>query len=218
MRNVPACWSSSRAPRNTSDAAEPVAVAASLTPPIWLAISLEPCAADWILRAISCVAAPCARRCFGSAGRPPRFSRRRPTIAAPSNWSALPRGQRGGRSRSIAASGGRSRQRRPKAPRPPQQRLARCRGPFRKPDLRWPRVGSRRQKTLGALVGATLRVQLPSCRFGFSQRRRRWRKSTEESGMTPAQWGIGRRRRSVASNAVKTIVRSRIATVASRMS
>ena len=41
-------------------AAVPVAAAAVVTPPMWALISLEPAATDWMLRAISRVAAPCS--------------------------------------------------------------------------------------------------------------------------------------------------------------
>ncbi len=40
-------------------AALPVASAAEVTLPIWVLISLEPAATDWMLRAISRVASPC---------------------------------------------------------------------------------------------------------------------------------------------------------------
>jgi hypothetical protein len=59
LRSMPDWVSSSRAFASTSDAALPVAVAAVVTPPIWVAISFDPAATDWMLRAISRVAPPC---------------------------------------------------------------------------------------------------------------------------------------------------------------
>ena len=46
LRSMPDWVSSSRAFASTSDAALPVAVAAVVTPPIWVEISFEPAATD----------------------------------------------------------------------------------------------------------------------------------------------------------------------------
>src|SRR5256884_730280 len=59
LRSMPDWVSSSRAFASTSEAALPVAAAAVVTPPIWVEISFDPAATDWMLRAISRVAPPC---------------------------------------------------------------------------------------------------------------------------------------------------------------
>src|SRR3954469_23182993 len=59
LRSMPDWVSSSRAFASTSDAAWPVAAAAVVTPPIWLEISFDPAATDWMFLAISRVAPPC---------------------------------------------------------------------------------------------------------------------------------------------------------------